>query len=285
MAKNEKGARPSWAPPVLRGDRMEAGLRTLELDVRRRLDGLLQGNHLGLVPGPGSEPGEARPYQPGDDVRRMDWAVTARTTTPHIRETVADRELETWVVADLSASLDFGTALCEKRDLVVCAVAAVAHLTGGGGNRIGALVSTGADTTRIPARGGLAHARGLVRKLAETPRAAEGTRGDFAQALEALRRPPRRRGLAVVISDFLGDTSWERPLRALGGRHELIAIEVLDPRDVDLPEVGTVVLADPETGKQREVHASALLRKEFGAAAHAHRRRWRPACAARVRRT
>ncbi|MFC3454289.1 MULTISPECIES: DUF58 domain-containing protein [Amycolatopsis] len=251
---------------------MEAGLRTLELDVRRRLDGLLQGNHLGLVPGPGSEPGEARPYQPGDDVRRMDWAVTARTTSPHIRETVADRELETWLVADVSASLDFGTALCEKRDLVVCATAAVAHLTGGGGNRIGALVSNGAGSiTRIPARGGLPHARGLVRKLAETPRAEEGVRGDLAAALEKLRRPPRRRGLAVVISDFLGDTEWQRPLRALGGHHDLIAIEVLDPRDIDLPDVGTVVLADPETGKQREVHASALLRKEFGAAAHAHR--------------
>lgn len=270
--KNEKGERPSWAPPVLRGERMEAGLRTLELDVRRRLDGLLQGNHLGLVPGPGSEPGEARPYQPGDDVRRMDWAVTARTTSPHIRETVADRELETWLVADVSASLDFGTALCEKRDLVVCATAAVAHLTGGGGNRIGALVSNGAGSiTRIPARGGLPHARGLVRKLAETPRAEVGVRGDLAAALEKLRRPPRRRGLAVVISDFLGDTEWQRPLRALGGHHDLIAIEVLDPRDIDLPDVGTVVLADPETGKQREVHASALLRKEFGAAAHAHR--------------
>ncbi|WP_154676511.1 DUF58 domain-containing protein [Amycolatopsis benzoatilytica] len=250
---------------------MEAGLRTLELDVRRRLDGLLQGNHLGLVPGPGSEPGEARPYQPGDDVRRMDWAVTARTTTPHIRETVADRELETWVVADLSASLDFGTALCEKRDLVVCATAAVAHLTGGGGNRIGALVSNGEGSTRIPARGGLPHARGLVRKLAETPRAAEGVRGDFAGALEQLRRPPRRRGLAVAISDFLGPLDWERPLRALGGRHEVIAIEIVDPRDVELPDVGTVVLADPETGRQREVHASPLLRKEFGAAASAHR--------------
>ncbi|MFE0020738.1 DUF58 domain-containing protein [Amycolatopsis sp. NPDC059021] len=271
MVKNEQGEHPSWAPPILRGDRLEAGLRTLELDVRRRLDGLLQGNHLGLVPGPGSEPGEARPYQPGDDVRRMDWAVTARTTTPHIRETVADRELETWVVADLSASLDFGTALCEKRDLVVCAVAAVAHLTGGGGNRIGALISNGAESARVPARGGLAHARGLVRRVAQTPRAAEGVRGDLAQALEQLRRPPRRRGLAVVISDFLGGTDWQRPLRALGGRHDLIAIEVLDPRDVDLPEVGTVVLADPETGRQREVHASALLRKEFGAAAQAHR--------------
>jgi uncharacterized protein (DUF58 family) len=268
---DEKGARPPWAPPVLRGERLEAGLRTLELEVRRRLDGLLQGNHLGLVPGPGSEPGEARPYQPGDDVRRMDWAVTARTTTPHIRETVADRELETWVAADLSASLDFGTALCEKRDLVVCAVAAIAHLTGGGGNRLGALISNGAGTSRIPARGGLAHARGLVRKIALTPRAEEGTRGDLAATLEQLNRPPRRRGLAVVISDFLGGTEWQRPLRALSARHSLIAIEIVDPRDIDLPEVGTVVLADPESGRQREVHASALLRKEFGAAAHAHR--------------
>jgi uncharacterized protein (DUF58 family) len=203
----------------------------------------------------------------------MDWAVTARTTVPHIRETVADRELETWVVADLSASLDFGTALCEKRDLVVCAVAAIAHLAGGGGNRIGALISNGAQSTRIPARGGLPHARGLVRRLAETPRASEGTRGDLAAAIEQLRRPPRRRGLAVVVSDFLGDTEWQRPLRALSARHDLIGIEVVDPRDVDLPDVGTVVLADPETGKQREVHASALLRKEFAAAAQAHRDR------------
>jgi uncharacterized protein (DUF58 family) len=266
-----KEERPRWAPPILQGERMEAGLRLLELDVRRKLDGLLQGNHLGLVPGPGSEPGEARTYQPGDDVRRMDWAVTARTTVPHIRETVADRELETWVVVDLSASLDFGTAACEKRDLVVAAVAAVAHLTGGGGNRIGAVIATGERTVRLPARGGLAYARGLIRKVAETPRAPEGTRGDLAEAVEQLRRPPRRRGLAVVISDFLGPTTWQRPLRALSARHDLVAIEILDPRDIDLPDIGTVVLADPETGRQREVHASALLRKEFGAAAAEHR--------------
>ncbi|GAB3482208.1 DUF58 domain-containing protein [Amycolatopsis cihanbeyliensis] len=271
-SKRTTDSRPDWAPPVLRGERLEAGLRTLELEVRRRLDGLLQGNHLGLVPGPGSEPGEARPYQPGDDVRRMDWTVTARTTVPHIRETVADRELETWVVADLSASLDFGTAMCEKRDLVVCAIAAIAYLTGGGGNRLGALVSTGGETRRFPARGGLAHARSLVRRVAEMPRAGEGDRGDLAAAIEQLRRPPRRRGLAVVISDFLGGLEWQRPLRALSARHDLVCIEVLDPRDIDLPEVGTVVLADPETGRQREVHASALLRKEFAAAAHAHRR-------------
>ncbi|MBP2337062.1 uncharacterized protein (DUF58 family) [Saccharothrix coeruleofusca] len=264
-------ARPSWAPPVLHGGRLEAALRTLELEVRRRLDGLLQGNHLGLVPGPGSEPGEARPYQPGDDVRRMDWAVTARTTEPHIRETVADRELETWLAVDLSPSLDFGTAVCEKRDLVVAATAAVAHLTRGGGNRIGALVSTGEQLVRVPARGGMAHARGLIRKVAETPRAPEGTRGDLAAVVEQLRRPPRRRGLVVVVSDFLGELTWQRPLRALSARHDLVAIEVVDPRDIDLPEVGTVVLADPETGRQREVVASPLLRREFAAAAAEHR--------------
>ncbi|USX56676.1 DUF58 domain-containing protein [Lentzea sp. HUAS12] len=250
---------------------MEAALRMLELDVRRRLDGLLQGNHLGLVPGPGTEPGEARTYQPGDDVRRMDWAVTARTTIPHIRETVADRELETWVAIDLSPSLDFGTAACEKRDLAIAATAAVAHLTRGGGNRIGAAVSTGAENVRIPARGGLAHARGMIRKIAEIDRAPEGTRGDLAALLEQLRRPPRRRGLIVVISDFLGGMEWQRPLRALSARHDIVAIEVVDPRDVDLPEVGTVVLSDPESGRQREVTASALLRKEFNAAAAEHR--------------
>jgi uncharacterized protein (DUF58 family) len=265
------GNRPGWAPPVLRGDRLSAGLRTLELDVRRRLDGLLQGNHLGLVPGPGSEPGEARPYQPGDDVRRMDWAVTARTTVPHIRETVADRELETWLAVDLSPSLDFGTAVCEKRDLAVCAVAAMTYLTSGGGNRIGAVVSTGEQTQRIPARGGLAHARGLLHRIARTPAAPLGTQGDLATLLEQLRRPPRRRGLVVVISDFLGARDWERPLRGLSARHELVCVEIVDPRDVDLPEVGTIVLADPETGLQREVHASPVLRREFAEAAGEHR--------------
>lgn len=263
--------RPHWAPPALRGGRMDAALRALELDVRRRLDGLLQGNHLGLVPGPGSEPGEARPYQPGDDVRRMDWAVTARTTVPHIRDTVADRELETWLVVDLSPSLDFGTASCEKRELAVAAAAAITHLTRGGGNRVGALVATGADTVRIPARGGRMHSQGMIKRIATTERAPEGTRGDLAVALEQLRRPPRRRGLAVVISDFLGEINWERALRGLAGRHELLAVEVLDPRDIDLPDVGTVVLADPETGRQKEVRTTPLLRREFAAAAAEHR--------------
>jgi uncharacterized protein (DUF58 family) len=201
----------------------------------------------------------------------MDWAVTARTTVPHIRETVADRELETWVAVDLSPSLDFGTAVCEKRDLAVCAVAAMAHLTSGGGNRIGAVIATGDHTARIPARGGLAHARGMLRTIATTPTAPVGTRGDLAELLEQLRRPPRRRGLAVIVSDFLGPMDWERPLRGLSARHDLVCVEILDPRDVDLPEVGTIVLADPESGRQREVHATPLLRREFAAAANEHR--------------
>src|SRR5699024_8217758 len=122
-------------------------------------------------------------------------------------------------------------------------------------------------------RGGMAHNRNLVRRVAETPRAAEGTRGDLATAVEQLRRPPRRRGLAVVVSDFLGDQQWQRPLRALSTRHDLLGGEVRDTRDVELPDVGSVVLSDPESGKQREVNTSALLRKEFGAAAQEHRER------------
>jgi len=273
---HDRPERPSWAPPSLESGHLEdpklgAALRTLELTVRHRLDGLLQGNHLGLVPGPGSEPGDARTYQPGDDVRRMDWSVTARTTEAHIRQSIADRELETWVVLDLSPSLDFGTAACEKRDLAVAAVSAIAHLTNGGGNRIGAIVATGAHTTRIPPRGGAVAAQTMLRTIATTPRAPDGTRGDLAAALELLRRPPRRRGMAVVISDFLGEINWERSLRGLSARHDLLAVEVLDPRDMELPDVGRVVLSDPESGRVREVNTTARLRKDFAAAASAHR--------------
>ncbi len=269
--------RPAWAPPSLesgdlRDPRLGAALRSLELSVRRRLDGLLQGNHLGLLPGPGREPGEVRAYSPGDDVRRMDWSVTARTTEAHIRQTVADRELETWVALDLSPSLDFGTAACEKRDLAVAALAAITHLTAGGGNRIGAVIATGATTVRVPALPGVVHAQRLLRTAATTPRAADGTRGDLGATLEALRRPPRRRGLAVVISDFLGEIDWDRSLRGLAVRHDLLAVEVLDPRDVELPDVGRVVLSDPESGRTRELSATPRLRADFAAAAQAHRR-------------
>ncbi|MBB5916283.1 uncharacterized protein (DUF58 family) [Nocardia transvalensis] len=267
----ETAAPPSFRSGQLNDPRLTAALKTLELTVRRRLDGVLHGDHLGLIPGPGSEPGDARLYQPGDDVRQMDWSVTARTTYPHVRQMIADRELETWLVVDLSASLDFGTALCQKRDLVVAAAAAITYLTSGGGNRVGAVVANGERLFRIPARTGRVHAQAMLRTIATTPHAADGVRGDLRGAIESLRRPQRKRGLAVVISDFLGDIDWQRSLRAISGRHDLLGVEVLDPLDLDLPDVGDVVLHDPETGRTREFTVTPTLRGDFARAAERHR--------------
>ena len=251
-------------------------LRRLEMTVRNKLDGLLQGNYLGLVPGPGSEPGESRQYSAGDDVRRMDWPVTARTTTPHVRQTIADRGL----VVDLSPSINFGTALTEKRELVLAAITTVVHLTVRGGNRVGAVISNGERTFRIPALAGTAHARYLMRQIAATPRADSG-RGDLAALLESLRRPQRRRGLVAVVSDFIDGADaatadephvWERSLRGLSGRHQLLGIEVLDPRELELPAAGLVTFADPETGRELEVQTSdPALRQRYASAARTQR--------------
>jgi len=270
-ADRAQSARP---PSFQRGEigdaQLSAALRTLELTVKRKLDGVLHGNHLGLLPGPGSEPGDSRPYQPGDDVRRMDWSVTARTTHPHVRQMIADRELETWLVVDVSASLDFGTTECEKRDLAVGAAAAITYLNSGGGNRIGALIANGQDIIRVPARSGRQHEQTLLRTIATAPRAPLGVRGDLGAAIDALRRPERRRGMAVIISDFLGPIDWFRPLRAIAARHEVLGIEVLDPRDVELPDVGDVVLQDTESGVTREFTIDAQLRDDFARAAAIH---------------
>jgi uncharacterized protein (DUF58 family) len=283
----KSAAAPSFRAGELRDPELSAALKTLELTVRRRLDGVLHGSYSGLIPGPGSEPGDAREYQPGDDVRQMDWSVTARTTHAHVRTPIADRELETWLVVDLSASLDLGSATVAKRDLAVAAAAAFTHLTLGGGNRIGAVVSTGAALSRIPPAGGRTGAQAVLRAIATTPHApvpepgapvpAEGAaaRGDLAAALEVMRRPQRKRGLVVVISDFLGPVDWERPLRALSHRHDLIAVEVLDPRDLELPDVGDVVLSDPETGATREFTVTPRLRADFARAAAQHRQQVR----------
>lgn len=277
-------AGPASSPtgPALDLAAAEPLLRRLELAVRNKLDGLLQGNYQGLVPGPGSEAGESRQYVAGDDVRRMDWPVTARTLTPHVRQTVADRELETWLVVDLSPSLDFGTALTEKRELVLAAVTALVHLTVRGGNRVGALVGTGEQVLRIPALAGTAHARHLVRRVAAVPRAESGgARGDLASMLESLRRPQRRRGLVAVVSDFIEGTgapvaepAWERPLRGLSERHQLLGVEILDPRELELPAAGLVTFVDPETGRQLEVQTSdRAVRERYAAAAEAQRAR------------
>jgi uncharacterized protein (DUF58 family) len=271
---------PTDHGPALSLEGADALLRRLEFTVRNKLDGLLQGNYLGLVPGPGSEAGESRQYVLGDDVRRMDWPVTARTTIPHIRQTVADRELETWLVVDLSPSMDFGTAQTEKRELVLAAITAVVHLTVRGGNRVGAVVGNGQERYVIPALAGRAHARHLVRRIAQTPRAASAGRTDLTGLLESLRRPQRRRGLIAVVSDFMDGTTtdgpvpWERPLRGLSDRHQLLGIEIVDPRELELPPAGLVTFVDPETGRQLEVQTSdRRLRAQYAAAATAQRDR------------
>ncbi|MEV0395064.1 DUF58 domain-containing protein [Polymorphospora rubra] len=252
--------------------RAEAVLSKLQLLVTRKLDGLLQGDYIGLLPGPGTEAGESREYRPGDDVRRMDWPVTARTTVPHVRRTVADRELETWLAVDLSASLDFGTARWLKRDLVVAAAAAVSHLTVRGGNRIGAVVGTGEGIpVRLPARPGRKEAQGLLRAIVGTQ--VRPGRSDLGALVDLLNRPPRRRGVAVVISDFLTPPEqWGRPIRKLSLRHDVLAIEVVDPRELELPDVGVIALVDPETGALHEVQtADPKLRRRYAEAASAQR--------------
>lgn len=249
-------------------------LRRLELEVSRRLDGILQGDHRGLVPGHGSEPGEARVYQAGDDVRRIDWNVSARTNTIHLRETIAERELETWLLVDRSASLSFGTALRTKSDLVLAAAAGVGVLTARGGNRLGALILGSERIDTIPARQGRTHLLAILDRV----RAASSLDGradvSLGSAIERLGAISKRRGLAVVLSDFLDDPeSWRHQLAALAIRHQVMCVEFIDPRELELPDAGTLTLIDTETGRVREINTgSRRLRERYSAAATEQRR-------------
>lgn len=263
-------------------------LRRLELTVTRRLDGLLHGQYRGLLPGPGSEPAGSREYRPGEDeVRRMDWAVTARTAVPHVHEVDADRELTTWLLVDASPSMEYGTAELDKRELAVAAVAAVGFLTAGAGNRLGAQVLGPAGLRRFPALSGRTHLFGLLRTLLAAPRlggydakGAPPAPVDLTDALAAVARVANRRGLVVVVSDFLDGLpddpghppAWERALRRLSVRHQVLAVEVTDPRELELPDVGLITLTDPETGRRREVWTGdRRLRERYAAAASAQR--------------
>ncbi|MCW6008737.1 DUF58 domain-containing protein [Micromonospora sp. CPCC 205371] len=261
----------------------ERRLRRLELTITRRLDGLLHGQYLGLLPGAGSELAGSREYRPGEDeVRRMDWAVTARTAVPHVREVDADRELTTWLLVDATPSMDFGTADLEKRELAVAATAAVGFLTAGAGNKLGAHLLGMGGVRRYPARTGRTHLLGLLRTLLGVPRAAAGAQPHaLGEALAGLGRSAPRRGLVVVVSDFLDGLpendrddrpEWEANLRRLAVRHQVLAVEVTDPRELELPDVGLITLVDPESGQRREVSTgSRKLRDKYKAAATAQR--------------
>jgi len=267
----------------------EAALRRLELAIVRRLEGFLHGDHLGLLPGPGSDFNDARLYQPGqDDVRRIGWAVTARTTVPHVRDTIADRELEVWALLDVTPSMNWGTEGVTKRDLGIAAIATIGFLSQRMFDRFGGMIMRPDGVRRMPARSGRTALYGLLRRMLTEPIVHDHAPGtmQLADGIEQLARTQRRRGLRVVVSDFLqpGDYEldpniephWERALRRLAVRNQVIAIEVVDRREIEFPDIGDLLIRDPETDFQRYVNTSdAAARARMDAASAAQRERIR----------
>jgi uncharacterized protein (DUF58 family) len=254
-----------WAhgPPT---DSLVELLRTLELSINRRLDGVLHGDHRGLTPGHGSEPGESRPYQPGDDVRRIDWNVTARTNETYIREQIADHDLTAWLVVDASASMQFGTVANDKAQTAMAAAACVGFLTARHRNRLGALLVAGPHIHVMPPRSGQNQVRAILSTLGSPPASEGAGRAALGAALDRVGTLARRRGFVAVISDFAGE-EWEAPLGRVGVRHDLLAITVDDPRERDIPPIGLVQVVDPATGDVRDVRVTRAVQRRFAKAA------------------
>jgi uncharacterized protein (DUF58 family) len=251
------------------GPLSSASLRALELTVGRRVDGLLSGDYRSAFAGLGSELWQVRVYEPGDDVRRIEWNVTARTGEPHVRVELAERVLVTWLVLDSSASMAFGTGDRRKADVTEGVAVAVGYAATKRGNRLGT-ISFGQSPTVEPPRQGrraLLDTLNLLRKLPT------GGTGNLRDALELADRVVRQRALVVLVSDFRGPPDWQAPLLRLAGRHTVLAVEIRDPREQELADVGELRLVDPETGRQLRVDTSdRRLRERFAAAAAGERR-------------
>jgi uncharacterized protein (DUF58 family) len=228
-------------------------LRRAELAVRRRVHGMRTGDHLALLAGHGVEASEARLYEPGDDVRRIDWTVTARTGIPHVRDAIAERELDVMALLDLTGSLDFGTSGRRKLDLALEVFAGLGSLAARGHDRIGGVLLTGAGPVAVPPRAGRTHLAAFLARAQATPAAGSAT---LVAGIDELALLARRRGLAVVISDFIGPVTWEGALAGVARRHDTIAIELVDPRELRLPDVGLLTVVDVETGRRRMVDTS-----------------------------
>ena len=243
-------------------------LRALDLAIGRRVDGLLAGDYRSAWAGIGSELHQVRPYEPGDDVRRIDWNVTARTGTPHIRVELAERVLVTWLVFDSSASMRFGTADRRKADVAEGVALALGHVATRRGNRLGVLAfGPDAPSWRRPRQG----RRGLLLALGALREEPSGG-GQLVDALRLLDAIAVQRSLVVVVSDFRGPYDWHGPLLRVAGRHPTVAIEIRDPREQELADVGELRLVDPETGRQLRVDTSSRrLRERFAEAAHEER--------------
>jgi len=262
------------------GSDLPARLRRIELAVSHRVFGRRDGRHPSLVHGHGVEPGDARPYEPGDDVRRMDWAILARTGEPHVRDAILERDLDVAVLVDRSGSLDFGTIGWRKADLAVNVAAAMSGLAVLGGDRIGAVIASAGGPRIVPIRGGRRHQTSLLGSIARSPL---GGQVDMGRAIDGLRHVLRRGGLAIVISDFIAPIdTWRPALARLGRRSEIICVEVIDPRELRLPDVGLLEIEDPETGRQRTIDTSD---ERFRARLAEVADRQRAARAAAIRRT
>jgi uncharacterized protein (DUF58 family) len=239
-------------------------LQRVDWHVIRRLDGLLQGDYRTLFYGNGVDFADLREYQAGDDVRYIDWNVTARMDAPYVRQYTEDREITAWFLLDLSPSVDFGTIESDraKRTVLIEFVTTLARLLTRHGNRVGALLY-GSRVRTIPARAGRNQVLHLIDELQRQPHLTTAPLTDLGTLLESGHRTIKRRSLVFLVSDFISSPGWERPLGMLAHRHEVIAVRLTDPRERELPDVGAVVMEDAETGEQLYVdtHDPGLRRR------------------------
>src|SRR5690242_19153399 len=264
-----RGRTPARPGP---GPTPEALLRALDLTIGRRIRGLVPGEYRAHDLGGGTELAQVRPYEPGDDVRRIDWNVTARMLVPHVRVNVPERSLTTWLVLDTSASMTFGTADRRKADVAEGVALAFGHLSTQRGNRLGVLTFGDDDPRRLAPRGGRAGLLAVLSAAAASDTAVAGTSGSPVPALRFLAGGDARGGLVALVSDFRGTRDWLPLLAPVASRHQLLAVEIRDPREDELPDVGELTLVDAETGREvRVVTSSRRLRHRFAEAASADR--------------
>ena len=258
-----------------RGARLEKPdglLRRLEWTVLRPLAAYLGGDERSLFRGPGMEISEVRVYQPGDDIRHIDWNITARSTEAYVREAYTERALDVWLVVDVSASLDWGTARCLKRDRATEFVATAGQLLGQHGNRVGLLPFAERPLAVLSPASGRHHLLRLLAALDAEQQTYRPGPTDLAAALDRTGSVVPRKSLLLVVSDFLCPDGWQRSLSRLARRHEVVAVSLRDPREGELPDVGIVALQDPETGRQLTVDTSdRALRQRFRQAGQAQR--------------
>jgi len=261
-------ATPEASAGVIDRDSAEALLKRLEWTVLRRLDGLLQGDHRTLMRGAGLDLADLREYQHHDDVRHIDWNVTARLQQPYVRQFTEDRELSAWFLVDLSASVDFGSDRFTKRMVAREFVGVLARLLTRRGNRVGALLYGNRVDTVLPARTGRIHVLELLQRMAARPAEAAPGATDLRDLLLHAHRTIRRRSTVFVVSDFVSAPGWERLLGQLALRHEVTAVRIFDALEMELPDIGLVTMRDAETGEQLVVDThNKRFRERFAAAA------------------